>query len=338
MKKVLLGAYGGNDVTEAAVSRGLEWVAKQQQSDGSWSMRGPYQNGGLEENTPAATAMALLAFQGNGNTHNSGKYSKAVNKGWTALLKLQNQDGFFASNVSSHQSLYAHAQCTIALCEIYGMTNDSRFYEPAQMAVRYCVNSQDQRGGGWRYIPNQDSDTSVTGWFVMALQSARMAKLEVPQQTLDNVMRYLDTAAQPDGKYGYTVGSAATSAVTAEAYLCRQYLGWKQDDPRLIDGVRAINKNPIKYDGPDRDVYYWYYAAQACHHMEGEIWKDWNQVMRREIPSHQVKEGDDGGSWDPRGDRWAVAGRLYTTCLSIFMLEVYYRHLPIYSGYKFLAQ
>ena len=24
------------------------------------------------------------------------------------------------------------------------------------------------------------------------------------------------------------------------------------------------------------------------------------------------------------------------TCLSIYMLEVYYRHLPIYSGYKFL--
>jgi len=23
------------------------------------------------------------------------------------------------------------------------------------------------------------------------------------------------------------------------------------------------------------------------------------------------------------------------TCLSIYMLEVYYRHLPIYSGYRF---
>ena len=31
-------------------------------------------------------------------------------------------------------------------------------------------------------------------------------------------------------------------------------------------------------------------------------------------------------------DQWGQhGGRLYTTCLSIYMLEVYYRHLPIYN-------
>jgi hypothetical protein len=27
-----------------------------------------------------------------------------------------------------------------------------------------------------------------------------------------------------------------------------------------------------------------------------------------------------------------MAGRLYTTCLSTYMLEVYYRHLPLYGA------
>jgi hypothetical protein len=72
--------------------------------------------------------------------------------------------------------------------------------------------------------------------------------------------------------------------------------------------------------------------------MEGQIWEKWNLAMRAELPQHQVKNGPETGSWDPRGDRWSVAGRLYTTCLSLYMLEVYYRHLPIYSAYKYGKQ
>jgi hypothetical protein len=60
--------------------------------------------------------------------------------------------------------------------------------------------------------------------------------------------------------------------------------------------------------------------------------------MRQAVPEAQVKKGPESGSWDPDGDKWgSYGGRLYVTCLSIYMLEVYYRHLPIYSGYKFAA-
>ena len=44
-------------------------------------------------------------------------------------------------------------------------------------------------------------------------------------------------------------------------------------------------------------------------------------------------EGKEAGSWAPdMADSFEVhGGRLYVTCLSIYMLEVYYRHLPIYT-------
>ena len=61
--------------------------------------------------------------------------------------------------------------------------------------------------------------------------------------------------------------------------------------------------------------------------------------MRKVMPEQQVPRGKEGGSWDPRGtgnqedDQFAGSGgRLYVTCLSIYMLEVYYRHMPLYSG------
>lgn len=343
-KNVLLGAYGGNATTEMAVINGLKWLAKQQKADGSWSLTGPYRDGGGEENVPAATAMALLAFQGQGNTHKAGRFQKQVVDGWKYLLKLQDGNGNFVNKGPEHQRLYAQAQCSIAICELYGMTGDKQYKRPAELAVKFALQTQNKELGGWRYIPGEDSDTSVTGWYVMLLQSARMANLDVPQAALENISRFLDKVAIDDGKaYNYTIGTFSTPAVSAEGLLCRQYLGWKQDDPRLVEGVSALNSNPIDYSAAERDVYYWYYATQACHHMEDKkpkhtIWSDWNKVMRQAVPEAQVKKGPESGSWDPDGDKWgSYGGRLYVTCLSIYMLEVYYRHLPIYSGYKFSA-
>ena len=115
--------------------------------------------------------MALLAFQGAGHTHKNGKYKEQVNRGWRVLLKMQDKDGNFYHGDEDGHRLYSQAQAMIAVCEIYGMTKDSMFREPAQKAVDYAVKIQAQEGG-WRYRPGQDSDTSVTGWFVMGLQSA----------------------------------------------------------------------------------------------------------------------------------------------------------------------
>ena len=342
-KKLLLGHFGGNKGTEDAVLNGLKWLARQQKADGSWSLIGPYTNGGRVENVASATAMALLAFQGHGDTPTQGQFSGNVKRGWDFLLKLQDADGYFCRDCVSQHRLYSQAQCTIAICELYGMTGDEKWRGPAEKAIKYAIKAQDPRAGGWRYEPGEDSDTSVTGWFVMALQSAKMAKLEVPQQTLDNVMKFLDSVAYDGGRQYHYRSSESTMAVTAEGLLCRQYLGWPQTDMRLIEGTMALTKKPITYAG-DRgvqDVYYWYYATQACHHMETPIvngqkmpiWDEWNNVMKVQVPAHQMNAGPELGSWDPRGDKWGFeGGRLYTTCLSIFMLEVYYRHLPIYSG------
>ncbi|MEX2139724.1 MAG: prenyltransferase/squalene oxidase repeat-containing protein [Pirellulales bacterium] len=330
-KKILLGKYGGTDETEKAVERALAWLKRNQRSDGSWSLMGPYEHGGVSENTVAATAMALLAFQGAGHTHQTGEYQPVVEKAWKYLLRQQNGEGLFTTqSIPNAHFFYTHGQATIAVCEIYGMTKDSRFRPAAERAIQYCIRSQFP-DGGWRYaVPRKEADTSVTGWIVMGLQSAKMGGIEVPQDTFDNVSKFLDSVAKEDGsQYAYQAQDLIPrDAMTAEGLLCRQYLGWKRDDPRLVKGVEFLTKNLV---GPGKyDVYYWYYATQVCHHMEGEAWEKWNAAMRVELPAMQVKTGAEAGSWEP--DEWgSQVGRLYTTCLSTYMLEVYYRHLPLYT-------
>ena len=338
-KKSLLGKYGGNATTEAAVLLGLQWLARNQKKDGSWSLAGPYR-GGISadiDNPVAATAMALLAFQGHGDTHKKGKFRQNVTLGWKWLLQEQDANGNFYHEGPIHHRFYTQGQCTIAACELFGMTKDETYRKPAELAVKYCLDSQSSLGG-WRYMPNGDSDVSVTGWIVMALQSAKMAGLEVPEDHFRRVERFLDKLAQQDGaRYPYRRGEDIKLSMTAEAMLMRQYLGWPRDHPAMIDALEWItSKDNLINFKRNRDVYYWYYATQAAHHMEGEYWKRWNAVMRQAVPEAQTKSGRETGSWDPMRpsmDQWGPqAGRLYVTCLSIYMLEVYYRHLPIYTN------
>ncbi len=335
MKVVLLKAFGGNATTEDAVHRALEWLKRNQRSDGSWNLRSSYADGGGSDNPAAATAMALLAFQGDGSTHVVGEYKQVVKKGWDYLLKTQSKEGQFksAGAPTSHE-LYTHALATIAVCELYGMTADSAFRGPAERAIQFCVKYQ-SREGGWRYQPDRmDSDTSVSGWFSMALQSARMAKLDVPPATLENLSRYLDSAQADEGaSYCYRPGSPPTLSMTAEGLLCREYLGWSHNDPRLVAGVKMLANNPIKLSDYQLDPYYWYYATQVLHHFGGEPWKRWNEIMRQLVPEMQIKKGAEAGSWDPTNCKFgSEGGRLYVTCLQTYMLEVYYRHLPLYNN------
>lgn len=335
MQTALLGAYGGTGGTQRAVMEALRWLARNQGRQGLWSLQGPYSNGATNENYEAATAMALLAFQGAGYTPDSpkdGPFTDNVTRGWQALLKKQDASGNFFQQGQGTSQLYTQAFCTIALCELYGMTRDERYREPAQRAIEYCVSVQAPEGG-WKYFPGSGSDLSVTGWFVMALQSGRMAGLNIPKKTLREVNSFLDSVSHEYGsRYAYQENGPPTKSMTAEGLLCRQYLGWQRDDERLVQGVHYLLDNLPEWGRSDRDAYYWYYATQVCHHMEGKFWQQWNHVMREEIPRHQVREGKERGSWDPDGFRWgAEGGRMFITCLSTYMLEVYYRHLPIYQ-------
>ena len=338
-REALVRAFGGSDATEAAVARALAWLADQQRKDGLWSLKGPYPDGGSQENELAATAMALLAFQGAGNTPLAGRHKEVVARGWEALAKRQSPDGRFAFEIPSHHSLYAHAQATYAACELLGMTGDERFAEPARLSLAYALAAQGPNGG-WRYAPGEEGDMSVSGWFMMALKSGEMAGLAVPPEASERLTAFLDTVAVRGGsQYGYRLDSpkrpptGVTPAVTAEGLLSRQFLGWPRDDGRVARGLEVLFEERFLDFDNDKDVYAWYYITQVAHNVGGPAWERWNGRMREVVPAQQSDKGSNAGSWDPSLDKWGhIGGRLFTTCFCTYMLEVYYRHLPLYQA------
>ena len=347
-----MGALGPK--TEEAIERGLEFLAKHQRADGSWKLEDFGQRTVIRSDT-AATALSLLAFQGAGYSHVQYKYQQECRKALGFLISGQQSNGdlYRPMEEASDRNgwLYSHAIGALALCEAYGMTQDENLRSAAQRAVDFLVYSQDRQEGGWRYIPRVGSDTSVTGWGMMALKSAELSGLYVPKQTFEGIEKWLDhsqvslreqhlyrynwLANTPETKHG----ALPTPVMTSVGLLMRLYLGVKRDNSVMAKGADWLLQRPPELgteQAPKRDTYYWYYATQVLFHMGGDRWKNWYQALYPMLIESQVTQGPYAGSWEPIGpipDAWGeYAGRLYVTTMNLLSLEVTYRHLPIYEA------
>lgn len=344
--------------TELAIERGLAFLAKYQRPDGSWRLQDfdtPELKVLMRSDT-AATGLALLAFQGAGYTHKQFKYADTVNRAIQFLAEHQTEDGdlFIPQDPASNQNawLYSHSIASLALCEAYGMTQDEELRPVAQQAINFMVASQDPKLGGWRYRPGSGTDTSVTGWFMMAFKSGQLAGLEVPKSTFDKIETFLEKSQDKNGTphlFRYNPyapdtpqqrhGLQPTAVMTSVGLLMRLYFGWKRDKAEMIDGADYLLGHLPEHGTQSasmRDTYYWYYATQVIFHMSGERWEKWHDQLYPMLINNQVTEGDDEGSWDPMRptpDLWArYGGRLYVTTMNLLSLEVSYRHLPLYDA------
>ena len=339
MRNQLVATGGGSSQSEAAVEASLKWFIQHQMPDGGWSFNlkecpnckgqcGEGRDKGVGEDRCGATALALLPFLGRGYTHKEGPYKRQLEAGLTFLAGMTVKGNGKAYDKGGN--MYSQGLAGIVLSESYAMSQDKRLQAPAQLALNFIMQAQDPVGGGWRYAPKQPGDTSAVGWQLMALKSGNMAYLKVNPLTIKKAVEFLDSVQSPDGSgYGYT-GPGDRPGTSAVGLLCRMYLGWKKDHPGLQAGAARMAKR-----GPTGNLYTDYYSTQVMHHMEGDMWLSWNNKMKPMLLKAQAKSGHEAGSWYEafnKGHAPHAAGRLYCTSLATMILEVYYRHLPIYRN------
>ena len=339
MKGEMLERFGGTANSEKSVAAALKWIAAHQAPNGGWSFacshfcRGQCKGDGTKfEAVNAATALALLPFLGAGQTHTTGQYKDTIKRGLAFLIQNMKVTPGNIPRGSWHEAggnMYSHGLASIAICEAYAMTRDPDLVQPAQLAINFLVYAQDPRGGGWRYQPQQAGDTSVVGWCVMALKSGAMGNLSVPQTSFRGASQFLDLMQTNNGAYyGYDKPSAnVRDATTAIGLLCRMYLGWSKDNEAIKEGIAALSKS-----GPSvEDLYFSYYATQVMRHQGGPDWEKWNTKMREDLIKTQSGAGHETGSWFFAGGHGKEGGRLYSTAMATMILEVYYRHMPLYT-------
>ncbi|HJT34043.1 MAG TPA: prenyltransferase/squalene oxidase repeat-containing protein [Pirellulales bacterium] len=361
-----LAARGGTLEAQKAVEDGLNWLARHQGLDGHWGSDclGPGPSSRCNQNAPcrgqtgeafdvAHTGLALLAFQAGGHYYfNHQKYSGQVNRGIVYLLEKQLPDGSFVDlqapnstpgqypirKAGSHEAfMYEHAIATFALCEACAVAlAEGRKPTPglqlaAQRAVSYIENIQHD-DGGWRYLVdhNEPSDCSVSGWVMLALKTAREAKLNVSPKTISRMMEFF-ADHYADGRTIYRIPpeKPSTDSMTAVGMLAVEFIEHKLDSPvvqagatYLADQADALfldqgapagaalgalsqfpNINPDRFkNGLQRQLiegnwglYLCYNCTLAMFQVGGEPWKRWNDGVRDHLIHWQ--------SPDPRPDK-----------------------------------
>jgi hypothetical protein len=320
-----------------AIDRGLEYLSRSQNSDGSWSAAG------RGSRDPAVTSLSVMAFMSAGHVPGEGRYGKVVESGIRFVLDQQQRNGLIAGNFQGQMEMYQHGISTLMLAEAVGMMPDRRearrLREKLELAIAVILKAQVRNGedrGGWRYtMRSNDSDISVTGWQLMALRAAKNVGCDIPAEHIEQAAGYIRRCHDSvGGGYRYTRSGAVTIPCTGTSVLALALI--EKDFCKSQDAYKAgsfLLKNTLN---PRQQHFFYgiYYTSQAMFQLgekpgETNYWTNYRKTLHDLLLRQNPPQAS--GYW--RGAGWddLNVGPNYCTSMAILALTVEYRFLPIYQ-------
>ncbi len=315
---------GGEDRAEKAVRNALEWIAKQQNENGSFGKK--YYS--------AMSGLSLLAFLGHCETPESPKFGEAVVGSAVYLMEVaKKNDGYMWNGEGGNHKAYEHAIATYALCELFTMTKESGRPVPGlesvlRRAVDHIVDGQTDMGGwAYGYAHNNRDDMSVAGWQIQALKAAHNTgkKFSGVEKALDKAMDYMKKIQDSEGAFKYTPDQPKGKPTLTGAALLGMQIWDEMDSKEYAKGMAYLSgkyANPT----PGTNFYAPYYNTQAFFLHGGKEWEAYNGKFQAKLLDAQNPDG----SWTKPGigGHGAEDSHIMNTAWGCLMLEVYYRYLP----------
>jgi prenyltransferase beta subunit len=296
---------------EAAIDDALKYLARSQQRDGRFTA-GSYPE--------ANTAVALMAFMVKGHMPGKEPYGEQLNKGIDYLLLRAKEGGGFIG-----ASMYEHGLATLALSESWGMCDRPEMRQTVKRCVDVILRAQDPNGG-WRYQPQPcGADISVTVMQIVALAAAKEAGILVPDKSIERALVYVRQCQTQSGGFAYQPGGGPGFARTSAGLMSLIMTGERNTEAgkkQIARGLTYLKGLPeTKFKEVEWFYYGHYYAIQAMYQAGENYYQEWYPSIRDGLMAKRRKDG----SWD--GDQ----GPVFSTSLSVLVLGVPYRFLPIYQ-------
>ena len=214
------------DRVDPSVDRGLNYLVRSQLNDGSYP--------GSYGNSCGIPALAGMAFLSRGHLPTEGPYADSLNKIIDFLIGRQNREGLYTGGQYGSGPMYGHNIATLFLSEVSGMVDPDRQKKingslPRALSLilrAQAVQKSSRHKGGWRYHPNsRDSDTSCSGWALMALRSAKLNGADVPDKAIADAVAYLyGNFSEKNGHFGYSSPHNSKNSLTGMGLLCLSFV------------------------------------------------------------------------------------------------------------------
>jgi squalene cyclase len=319
-------AAKGDPKWDAAIEKGLRWVAKSQSSLGHWTAGGY---------PTAMTALAGTALVASGSTTIQGPYAKNIRKTVDYLLSPQKlrPNGLIGDPQTDNRYTYGHGFSMLLLSQVLGEEEDEdrrkELVAALEKACDFSAKAQTP-SGGWGYVSAKDGNNfdegSTTITQVQGLRGCRNAGIVVPAEVIDNAKEYIYGCRNPDGGISYSSRNRGSSrpAITAAA-LATLYNAGDYDSKYVPEMLEYCKKNLQNLSEGPNSFGHWHYTylyySQVVYRQGNKEW----EPFRDKLYSHILKEQQADGSWNGN------IGQIYVTACNLIMLQLDKAYLPIYQ-------
>lgn len=311
---------------EAAIDKGLKWMAKTQSSSGHWHAGGTYPT--------AMTSLAGTAFTASGSTTTQGPYAKNIQRAVNFLLTKVRKNGLIGDPMhQDNRYTYGHGFAMLFLSQVLGEEEDAERREELMdvltRAVDFSCKAQ-ATTGGWGYVSAKDQpnfdEGSTTITQVQGLRACRNAGIVVPGEAIDKAKEYIYGCKNADGGISYSSRNRGSSrpAITAAA-LATLYNAGAYDSKQVPEMLEFCKKNLKDLsEGPNAFGHWHYtylYYSQVMYRQGEKEWAPFRDKLYNRIVSEQLSDGSWQGQVAP----------IYVTSCNLIMLQLDKAYLPIYQ-------
>ena len=324
-----LGPPEVTPTAERAMKRALQYLAKNQSTDGSYGMDR------YDRNTypTAISSMVGLAFLSSGSTPTRGPYAIQIRRITEYLLencvrKSGATAGYLTNdNAWEQRPTYCHAFAMTYLSQVYAMETDparrKRIRQVLTRAIELTVMSQTEEGG-WGYSPSYYEDEgTLCVTKLQALRACRDAGLYVPKTVIDDGVRFIEKSTNSNGSVRYRITSRQVRPGVTCAAVVALWNAGRYEDPLLLR-IRSYVDRYIRprWSSGHHQEYVLYYHAQARFVLGGPMWADFYRQVTSLLVSEQRSDGSFEGS---------DGGDFFGTAVAALVLYMPYNRLSIYQ-------
>lgn len=347
---------------QIAIDKGLAWLQKNQNADGSWSLN----------DYPALTALPLWAFMGNPDGRlQAGERPEFIRKGYGFLLGAVRPDGgIYRKGLANYNTAISLVALVLAGDPKYdGIIRAAHDFEVGQQARGLADPSLD---GGIGYGPagaaRAHPDLANT---VIALEAIRRSEAIAARENphgakldWDAALRFIQrcqnlpavnkepyVSAAPDDRGGFmyfpgesaagetagpggTKGARSYGSMSYAGLLSYIYADLSRSDPRVAAAVDWLKRHYSVEENPGMGIdglfYYYQVMAKGLAANGGGtlVLADGRTVnWARDLALKLINLQEEDGSWKNESGRWMEKDPVLATSYSLLTLEIVFRSL-----------